>query len=393
VFRAISQEPAGSAIFKKFGIRATPTVMLLDPDGSEVDWLLGYGPPPEKFQEQLQKSLDGIETFQRLSAAFAKNPNDVAAVFKLGTKYANRYQLDKAAELYKKVLALDPNGKKGKTDFDGENVPLTQYAEFNLGGAALTARPQDPVPMLAFIKKYSTGKIIREAYDRLSSYYFLRAAPKEDAAKFYAEFTDRFPKDPLAFDAWMNRILTDGGPFDLGIELGRKAVGLMGGKPQPRVTLSLARIYSSSRDQAKAVETAELAVKQAKGTDDEQRVIPSAATIFISAGESEKALAVYGPAYAKSAWDNAGLLLRYASFWSAQKGNLGSALQAAMRATELQPDLVPAWSALSDVHFAEKNYAEALRAAEKAHEIAAPGRMKESIQKRIEAIKKQSLEK
>ncbi|OGD18550.1 MAG: hypothetical protein A2Y70_04170 [Candidatus Aminicenantes bacterium RBG_13_64_14] len=368
--------------------------MLLDPDGSEVDWLVGYGPPPEKFQEQLQKSLDGVETFKVLSAAYTKNPNDVAAVFKLGVKYGRRYQLDKAAEFYKKVLALDPNGKKGKTDFEGEKVPITQYAEFNLGYGALTNRPQDAAPMLAFVKKYRTGKIVREAYDRLSTYYFLRAAPKEDAAKFYAEFTGRFPKDAQAIDAWMNRILVDQGPFDLGIELGQKALGLMAGMPQPRVTLSLARIYGSSRDQAKAVETAELAVKQAKGTDDEQRIVPSAAMIFVSAGASDKALALYGPDYAKANWDSTSLLVRYATFWSAQKGaNQESALQAATRATELQPDLVSAWSALSDLYLAAKNYAEALKTAEKALEIAAPGRRKEAIQKKIEQIKKQISEK
>ena len=366
--------------------------MLLDPDGSEVDWLVGYGPPPEKFQGQLQKSLDGVETFKGLSAAYAKNPSDVASVFKLGVKYGRRYQLDKAAEFYKKVLALDPNGKKGKTDFEGEKVPITQYAEFNLGYGALTNRPQDAAPMLAFVKKYRTGKIVREAYDRLSTYYFRRAAPKEDAAKFYAEFTGRFPKDPLALDAWMNRILVDG-PYELGIELGKKAVGLMGGTPQPRVTLSLARIYDSNGDKAKAIETAELAVKQAKGTDNEQRIVPSAALIFLGAGKSDKALAVYGPDYAKASWDSAGLLVRYATFWLPSGTNHDSALQAATRATELQPDLVSAWSALSDLHLAAKNYAEALKAAEKALELAAPGRMKDAIQKKIEQIKKQSLEK
>jgi tetratricopeptide (TPR) repeat protein len=258
----------------------------------------------------------------------------------------------------------------------------------------LISRPPDPAPLLAFVKKYPDGKIVREAYDRLSSYYYMRPASKEDAAKFYAEFTGRFPKDPLALDAWMSRIIADQGPYELGVELGQKAVALMADSPRPRVLLSLARIYSFSGDKATAVETAELAVKQAEGTDDAQRVVPSAATIFISAGENEKALAAYGPAYAKAAWDSASLLLRYASFWSAQKdANRASALEAARRATELQPDLVPAWSVLSDLHLAVKDYTEALKAAEKAYEIAAPGRMKESLQKKIEQIKKQSLEK
>jgi len=369
--------------------------MLLDPDGSEVDWLLGYAPPPEKFQEQLQGSLDGVETFKVLSAAYAKDPNDIAAIFKLGVKYGRRYQLDQAAIFYNKVLALDPDGTKGTTDFDGEMVPFTQYAEYNLGLAALTGRPPDQAPMLAFIKKYPTGKIVREAYGRLGDSYFRRQAPKEDAAKFYAEFTDRFPEDPEALDAWMSRIIADQGPFDLGIELGQKALGLMAGTPRPRITLNLAQIYQLNGDKAKAVETAELAVRQAAGTEAGPNfIVPMAANVFWRADAKEKALAVYGPAFAKTAWDDPGPLVRYASFWSAQQGaNRESALEAARRAVELQPNLVSAWGVLSDLHLAAKDYAEALKAAEKALELAAPGRMKESIQKKIEQIKKQSLEK
>jgi tetratricopeptide (TPR) repeat protein len=366
---------------------------MLDPDGTEVDWFVGYGPPPEKYKDQVDLALKGVDTYKSLAAKYAKDPNDVATVFGLGRKQSRRYDQVKAAEFYNKVLALDPDGKKGTTDFEGEKVSFTQYAEFSMAYLALIGRPQAPAPFLAFVKKYPDGLMVREAYDRLSNYYYLRQAPKEDAVKFYTEFTGRFPKDPSALDAWMSRIIADQGPYELGIELGQKAIGLMAGTSQPRVTLNLAQIYLRSGSKAKAVETADLAMKQAAGTQAAQGVIPTAATIFWSAGAQEKALTAYGPAYAKSAWDSASLLVRYATFWSAQKGNLDSALQAAKKATELQPDLVPAWSALSDVHLAAKNYAEALKAAEKAHEIAAPGRMKESIQKKIEQIKKLSLEK
>lgn len=36
----------------------TPTVLILDADGSEVDWHVGYGPPPEKYLES-QRFLFG----------------------------------------------------------------------------------------------------------------------------------------------------------------------------------------------------------------------------------------------------------------------------------------------------------------------------------------------
>jgi tetratricopeptide (TPR) repeat protein len=367
---------------------------MLDPDGSEVDWFVGYGPPPEKYKDQIDLALRGVDTYKSLAAKYAKDPNDVATIFGLGRKQSRRYDQAKAAEFYNMVLALDPEGKRGTTDFEGEKVSFTQYAEFSMAYLALIGRPQSPAPFHEFVKKYPDGLMVREAYDRLSNYYYLRQAPKDDAAKFFAEFTGRFPKDPLALDAWMSRIIADQGPYELGIELGRKAIGLMAGTPRPRVTLNLAQIYLTSGNRAKAIETADLALTQAAGTEAAEGIAPTAATLYWRADAKDKALAAYGPAYAKEAWDSASLLVRYASFWSAQKGvNQESALQAAKRATELQPDLVPAWSALSDLHLTAKNFAEALKAAEKAYEIAAPGRMKESLQKKIDQIKKLSLEK
>jgi predicted TPR repeat methyltransferase len=57
--------------------------------------------------------VDGVETFKALTAAYAKNPKDVATVFKVARKWSERYDEAKAMEKYKEVVALDPNGKAG----------------------------------------------------------------------------------------------------------------------------------------------------------------------------------------------------------------------------------------------------------------------------------------
>ena len=88
--------------------------MILDADGSEYDWLLGYDPPPDKFEARLQKSLSGQDAFKTLAAAYAKDPKDVAAVFGLARKYGERRDdanRAKSIEKYKEVVALDPQGK------------------------------------------------------------------------------------------------------------------------------------------------------------------------------------------------------------------------------------------------------------------------------------------
>ena len=49
LYRVFIQDPAAEPVFTRYAVMATATVMVLDPDGSEVDWFVGYGPPPEKF--------------------------------------------------------------------------------------------------------------------------------------------------------------------------------------------------------------------------------------------------------------------------------------------------------------------------------------------------------
>ncbi len=367
---------------------ATPTVLMLDPDGSEVDWIVGYGPPPEEYQETVDRSLKGIETYQFYSESYANDPENVETVFNLGMKWSRRYQRDKAAEFFGKVLELDPDGSKGTTEYQGEEVSFAQYADFNLAANALGTRPPDPSPLLTFVEKYPEGVLVRAGYDRLSS-YFLRMASQESAAVFFEKYASRYSDDPRVLGAWIQRITRDQGPFDKGVELSQKALSLMADSPQPRIVLDIASLYILKGDADKAVELAEMAVKN--GGAASSSVTSSAASIFLRAEAVDKAVAAYGPEFAKSNWDNAAVLSRYASFWSREPDSNGtSALAAAIRAVDLSSDSYSYWSTLSDVFFSQKRFDDALLAARKALDLAPAGRAKEFVEKKIEQIKKAS---
>ena len=126
--------------------------MFFDPDGSELDWIVGYGPPAEDFQKKIDQVIAGNGTYKSLAAKLATDPKNVEALFRLAEKWDDRYDQAKAAELYKQVVALDPNGTKGSTEYgrDKEKVSFTQFAEFNVASSAMSARPPDrrPVPRL-----------------------------------------------------------------------------------------------------------------------------------------------------------------------------------------------------------------------------------------------------
>ncbi|MCJ7488359.1 MAG: hypothetical protein MUQ25_19650, partial [Candidatus Aminicenantes bacterium] len=68
---------------RKLKIFSTPSILIFGPDGTEIDWNLGYNPPPTKFFVNLKNSVDGIDTAKSLTEAYARNPKDVETVFKL----------------------------------------------------------------------------------------------------------------------------------------------------------------------------------------------------------------------------------------------------------------------------------------------------------------------
>jgi tetratricopeptide (TPR) repeat protein len=412
----------GDAVYERYSIRATPTVLILGSDGSEIDWHVGYGPPPEKFLERIEKTVKGIDTFKLLSEKYAKEPKNVEVVFKLARKYDRRYDQDKARELYLKVLAIDPGGKKGTTEYGEEKVTYTEYAEYSIGAIALFGRSPDLEPMKTFIKKYPESHMLESAYGRLGSYYRYRG-DKEEATRFFEEYISKFPEDPYVLNNYVLRILRDKDNLDKGIELAEKIKDIMKYNPDPYFMKSLAELYFLKGEKDKAEEAygkdfmerkvsnlayrlrdyAEFWINQKSNTEsaeammeiaaelksDSLYVVRSVADMHIKLDKPGKALEVFGPEYIKDYTDNSNTLYSYARFWGSLGKNLESALAAAKKSVELA-EAPYKWDTLSLVYLKLKKYDEAMKAAEKAVETA--GEQAGRYEKRIEEIKKAKAE-
>ena len=422
MFRATLQEPAGRAVFDKFKINATPTMMLLDGAGAEVDWSVGYRPPGENVQKALDRMLSGTDTFQSLSAVYAKDPKDVATVFKLARKYGDRFDTAKADAMYREVMALDPEGKTGTFTHDSYKVtvPYTEFAEFALARTALEARPKpDLAPMEAFLAKHPQSRLTKQAYDFMEGYYGSRGS-KDEAAAFFTEYAAKFPADPMVLYGWLARLVRDKGPIDKAIELAAKIEEMTDFNPSPSVNQLLAQAYALKGDTAKVeeiygpefikervsglaynlvayanywieqnanVESAAAMIEAAlKLEPDNISILLRSATAYTKIGKEDKALAVYGHAFAQKNWGDATLLWQYAGFWARQNKNLDDALAAAERSVELLPGLNSLWSTLSLVYEKMQNYPDAIKAAEKALETA-PEEAKANSQRTIDRLK------
>ena len=406
----------------------TPTTLVLGGDGAEVDWFVGYRPPPEDFQARLEKILRGESTFKTLQTAYAANPKDVAAAFGLALKWMDRDAPSKSAEKLKEVVTLDPDGHAGTySDPDYKvTAPFTDFAKFYIAQNAVVRRPKPDVSSLrAFIDANPKSKLIMQAYTQMANEYYASGAPKEEAGKFFEEFAGRFPSDPFPVFAWLLRILRDRAPVDKAVELADRLGEMTASNPIDAYNAAMARAYDLAGDKAKAeaafgkdfmerrvqalarsllsygdywagkkenLESAEamadLATKLMPG---DAYYLRQAATVSMKAGNEAKALELFGPAWLDkggSALTDADLLA-YANFWLRQSKNLESARTAGERMTALQPKVYFYWSTLGSICEKLGDKAGAIAALEKALELA-PQNAKLMIKTRLDALKKGS---
>jgi tetratricopeptide (TPR) repeat protein len=282
-------------------------------------------------------------------------------------KHESRFESDKALPLYKEILALDPEGKAGTTEYSGLSVPCVEYADFRTALAA-GSKAQDPAPYLDFAARRPSSALAREAY-RSCSFYFLTGKTKDEAFKFFEDGLAKFPGDALLTFYYLQRIAQEHDNLDRGIALARE-MGMyaslndsalrLGAQLQMlkgdtdsaeaaygpdyvdgRLSSAVSALQSYAQfwaGQKKNMDSAIRATELAMNLQpDNVFAASSAADLYIRAGLTEKADEVYGPAYAEKYKDNAQALVYYAAFWARQKKHPES-LSAAEAAVRLKPD-------------------------------------------------------
>jgi tetratricopeptide (TPR) repeat protein len=287
--------------------------------------------------------------------------------------------------------------------------------------ANLRGRDPDTAPVKAFIAQHPKSRLVKVAYMEMSNYY-VGGAPKEEANKFFSEYTTRFPDDPVAAAMWLARVIRDKGPAEKAVGLAERLRELVAVIPDPRISQMIALAYdlAGAKDKAEAAyggtfmqtqvdtlasnlaayvdywvekkENLESAVAMAEAAarlkPGDPYYIRRVAYAYCAAGQEAKALEVYGPAWL----ENSGVGLSaqdirsYATFWLRQGTNLDSALAAAKRTVELEPRTYYMWTTLSDIYAKLGNKPEGIKAAEKAVELADP-QSKPAMQKKLDALR------
>ena len=302
-----------------------------------------------------------------MSAKLKSERTSVPLLVQVGQKYESRFQPDKALPLYKEVLALDPDGRAGTTDYSGVAVPCVEYADFRIASDA-GSKAQDPAPYLDFANRRPASVLAREAY-RSCSFYFLSGKSKDEAFKFFEDGLAKSPGDPLLTFYYLQRIARERDNLDRGIALAREMTryaslndsvlrlsaqlqSLKGDTDSAeaaygpdyvdgRLSSAASALQSYAQfwaGQKKNMDSAVRAMELAMKLQPDYFYAPNAAAgFYIRAGLPEKADEVYGPAYAEKFKDDAQALVYYAAFWAGQKKHPES-LAAAEAAVRLKPD-------------------------------------------------------
>jgi tetratricopeptide (TPR) repeat protein len=167
-----------TAMGDRFAIAGFPTVVLMKSTGEEIDRIYGYLPDSE-FVSTIQSYLQGKETLEDMKNRFQADSTDVELASKLADKYEARRSYDEAALCYQKVVALDPENKKGKS----------QDALLNL--AWLEIRKKDYLKAVDtfknFLEKYPKAEMAQDA-ERYIPYSYAQAGDTAKALELYQKF-------------------------------------------------------------------------------------------------------------------------------------------------------------------------------------------------------------
>lgn len=170
---------------ERFEIRGTPTVVLLKPDGDELDRINGFDGTDE-FVASVKDYLAGNNLLSTFAAAVEKNPDDIEANFKLAKKYSSRWDDDKADTYYEKTIELDPENTKGfKTE------ATLRRAVYKI---QMRENP-DPEPLKQFIATNTDEEFIYESYSNLARYY-QNQKQNDQALATRKEVLNKLPDNP-----------------------------------------------------------------------------------------------------------------------------------------------------------------------------------------------------
>lgn len=181
-YKIDAEKGEGVDFAKKYKIAGYPSILFLDGEGNEVDRIYGYVPPKD-FLETMTDYNKGINTYSYLKSLLEKEPNNVEALLKMSDKHSMMSENEDAKKCLNKILELDPQNAKGKTD----------DAKYRL--ATFEEKDKKITALESFIKDNPNSDQLKDAYISLAEAYLYEAKDIDKSELAYADAFKLFPND------------------------------------------------------------------------------------------------------------------------------------------------------------------------------------------------------
>lgn len=258
-YKIDAEKGEGIEFAKKYKIQGFPSILFLDGNGNEIDRIYGYVVAKD-FKEMMTDFNKGVNTFSYLKDASAKDPDNIEICLKLSDKYSMYGNADKAKELLNRIVELDPQNLKGKTD----------DAKFRLAG--FSEKEQKVKELESFIKDYPDSDQLKDAYVSVSETYFYELNDQVNSEKWFKETLGKYPGDESvgsSYGQFMNQKaagLADKGTgeedYKKGLSIIDEALPYLKGSVNEASSYYIqSKLYYDLKDYSKAMESIDKSLK------------------------------------------------------------------------------------------------------------------------------------
>lgn len=174
-----------TAVSSRYRAKVYPTVLVLKPDGTEIDRVVGYYRAPE-FIALVEDYLAGRNTLASMTGEEASRGQDAAFVYRLADKYFEHGLPDEAKSRYERMPTLDPENKTGLVDDALISLARLERRDNDLLGYRRYAQ--------MVVDRYPESDMGRTARIHVALSY-KREGDLVKARDLFLDFAKRFPDD------------------------------------------------------------------------------------------------------------------------------------------------------------------------------------------------------
>ncbi|MFC1492904.1 tetratricopeptide repeat protein [candidate division KSB1 bacterium] len=211
---------AGTQIYQdlsnKYSVRATPTVLILKSDGTEVDRVVGFSPPAEEWKEKyLDNAYKGENTLLNLKKAYDRNPADLDVNIKLMQKFERQYNFETAGQYAKNILNYSEDARAVSLNYRGGDIETSAYemAKFIFSNI-------DPEKSFEYIQEFRDSKLADRALSSYSNFYY-NDEKRDKAFKIFDKMFIAEPDNPGLISGYMSYSINRNVNIDKSLKLGR----------------------------------------------------------------------------------------------------------------------------------------------------------------------------